>query len=112
MPDYKQVIIYNKNSNLSFNSCLKYIVLGSLYSVEASIKSSKAKVDSWLLYGQKKVTLQVPDEPSLISLKQICDNKKITNVLLNNDQNIPCILVLGPDLEKILDPISGNLRLF
>lgn len=112
MPDYKQVIVYNKNSNISFNACLKYIVLGSLQSVETSFSVSKAKVDNWLKLGQKKVTLQVPDASDLVSLKQLCDNKKITNVLLENDQNMPCILVLGPDLEKILDPITGHLRLF
>ena len=112
MSGYKQIIVYNKNANISFNSCLKYIVRGSLDSVQASIKSSKSKVDNWLRFGQKKVTLQIPTEVELLSLKRICDNKKITNVLLQTEQKIPCILVLGPDLEKILDPITGNLRLF
>ena len=88
MPDYKQVIVYNKNSNISFNSCLKYITLGSLNSVQASLQSSKSKVESWLKFGQKKVTLQVPHESELISIQKICENKKIINVLITNNQQI------------------------
>ena len=112
LPDYKQVIVYNKNSKIPFNDCLKYIVLGSLNSVEASVNSSRVKVESWLKFGQKKVTLQIPNESDLLSLQKLCNNKKIVNVLVKNDQQVPCILVLGPDLEKILDPLTGKLRLF
>ena len=100
MSGYKQIIVYNKNANISFNSCLKYIVRGSLDSVQASIKSSKSKVDNWLRFGQKKVTLQVPSDADLLSLKQVCDNKKITNVLLQTEQNLPWILVPGPGIQS------------
>ena len=67
MPAYKQVIVYNKNSGIPFNSCLKYIVTGSLNSVSSS---SRAKVDNWFKFGQKKVTVQVPTESDLVSLQK------------------------------------------
>ena len=112
MSDYKQVIVYNKNTQISFNQCLKLIVLGSLNSVDKSLKEHKDKVHGWLRFGQKKITLQVPSETDLLSIQQICSNKKITSVLVNDSNNTPCILVLGPELEKILDPITGKLKLF
>ncbi len=112
MLDYKQVIIYNKNSQLSFNQCLKYIVLGSINSVDKSFKNNKEKVQNWLKFGQKKVTLHVPHESDLLQIQSICENKKINCLMINNENDIPCILVLGPDLEKIIDPITGNLKLF
>jgi peptidyl-tRNA hydrolase len=110
--DYKQVIVYNKNSNLSFNSCLNFIVQGSLASVSESFKLKKDKTQNWLRFGQKKITLHVPHENDLIKLKSECDKKNIVNILLHTDSSVPCLLVIGPDLEKLLDPISGQLKLF
>ena len=112
MPDYKQVIVYNKNTKIPFNQCLKLIVLGSLNSVDKSLKEHKDKVQGWLKFGQKKITLQVSSESDLESIQKICMNKRITSVLVNDSNNTPCILVLGPELEKLLDPITGNLKLF
>ena len=112
MPDYKQVIVYNKNAKIPFNQCLKLIVLGAIDSVDKSLREHKDKVQSWLRFGQKKITLQVPTEVDLINIQNICSNKKITFVLMNDEHNTPCILVLGPELEKILDPITGTLKLF
>ena len=112
MQDYKQVIIYNKNCRISFNRCLKYIVLGSVNAVEKSIQTHRDKVEKWLKYGQKKITLQVPHEFELVNLQKTCESKKISTVILTDDKKIPCILVLGPELEKILDPITGALKLF
>ena len=80
--------------------------------ITARIEADREKVESWLKFGQKKVTLQVPHESDLLSLQNICANKRIANVIVHNEQQIPCILVLGPDLEKVLDPITGKLRLF
>lgn len=112
MPNYKQVIVYNKGSKISFNSCLKYIVLGSLNSVESQLISSRVKVDNWLKFGQKKVTVQISSEADLLSIQRICQNKKIANIIVYTDNLVPCVLVLGPDLEKVLDPITGHLKLF
>lgn len=112
MPDYKQVIIYNKNSKISFNKCLNYIVLGSISSVDKSLLEHTEKATNWLKFGQKKITLQVPHESDLLDIENICKNKKISTTIINNEKNIPSILVLGPDLEKILDPITGMLKLF
>ncbi len=112
MPDYKQVIVYNKNTKIPFNQCLKLIVLGSLNSVDKSLKEHRDKVQNWLKFGQKKITVQVPSETEFLTLQKLSSNKKITSVVVNDPNNTPCILVLGPELEKLLDPITGNLKLF
>ena len=112
MPDYKQVIVFNKNSKISFNKSLDFIVRGSLDSVESSLQSSRTKVDNWLRFGQKKVTVQVTSDTDLLNVQKICKNKKIVNVLEVTENNIPVVLVIGPDLEKVLDPITGHLKLF
>ena len=112
MPDYKQVIVYNKNTKLPFNQCLRLIVLGSLNSVDKSLKEHPDKVHNWLKFGQKKITVQVPAESDLLSIQHLCSNKKITSVIVTDPNNVPCILVLGPELEKVLDPITGQLKLF
>lgn len=112
MPDYKQVIVYNKSTKIPFNQCLRLIVLGSLNSVDKSLQEHREKVQNWLKFGQKKITVQVPSEADLLSIQKLSSNKKITSVVVNDPNNVPCILVLGPDLEKILDPITGQLKLF
>ena len=118
---YKQVIIYNKDSKLNYNQVLKHIVNGSVLSVEQTKQNNSNLLKSWLNHGQKKVTLQALSYSDIQEIILKCQKKGILfialsseGVLINKqtlDQKI-CILVIGPNLEKKIDPITNHLKLY
>ena len=83
--------------------------------VEATLKSSNAKVSEWRSQGQKKIVLKVNDEKELVDhLKRARAEKLITALI--TDAGKTCIapgtktcLGIGPDSEHKIDKITGKL---
>lgn len=118
----KQVFIYNQVSKEKLDTVLTLIVKGAIISVENAKKNKSRELSAWLKHGQKKVTLKVQN-----NMKDLCSKCKKNNlnyVILSTkgvdlsskyeqqNENETCILVIGPDYEKKINPLTLNLKLY
>jgi len=83
--------------------------------VEASLRSSKSKVEAWRAEGQKKVVLKVKDEKELIDYLNMAKAERL-NAALITDAGKTCIapgtktcIAIGPDDEDKIDKLTGKL---
>ena len=86
-------------------------------SVDAVMKSDKNMVEEWQNEGSKKVVLKVADKKELIKFKKLADNNRLINSLIKDAGKtvfkLPTVtcLAIGPDEEKKIDRITGELGL-
>ena len=82
--------------------------------------ASRAVIDSYrqtetlqqklyFISGQKKVTLKAKHLEPLISK---AESLKLPMAIVNDDENQPTILVLGPAANNNIDEVTGSLKLF
>ena len=110
----KQVILVRKDLKLSKG---KLAAQCSHASVEVVLNSDKTKVDSWRKQGMKKVILEVESEKELFIFKESAKKMKLKCALITDagktevePGTITC-LAIGPDDEKIIDKITGHLKM-
>ena len=118
----KQVFIYNQVSNEKLDTILTLIVKGAIISVENSKKNKSRELSAWLKHGQKKVTLKVQN--NIMELCSKCKKNNLNYVILSTKgvdlsskyeqqkEIETCILVIGPDYEKKINPLTLNLKLY
>jgi len=133
----KQVIIVRKDLKMRSGKVASQVAHASLGCIMNYINNS-VKVDEekrylgfimpnnvfdWLMEPSKspftKIILQVNSEESLLELKRKADELYINNKLIvdagntvfNGMPTVTC-LGLGPENDKVLDQITGDLKLF
>lgn len=118
----KQVFVYNQESKEKLDKVLILIVKAAIISVENAKKIKNHELGLWLKTGQKKVTLKVAN--NIDDLCSHCKKHKLNYVILSTqgedisskyeekNENEICILVIGPDYEKKINPLTQNLKLF
>ncbi len=80
-------------------------------------KSSKEKIRKWENEAYAKVVCKVKTADELLALKKLAEKKNITNYLVIDAgrTQIPTssvtVLALGPDEDKIIDEVTGDLKL-
>ena len=80
-------------------------------------KSPKDKVKKWEKEAYAKVVCKVKTLEELEELKAIADKKGIANFLVVDagrtqiPESSVTVLALGPDEDKILDEVTGDLKL-
>tara|TARA_B100000767_G_scaffold223798_1_gene212786 strand:+ start:2316 stop:2657 length:342 start_codon:yes stop_codon:yes gene_type:complete len=88
--------------------------------VMATMKAGGEKpmnLEQWLATGQKKVCLKGHDAEHLLALEKQAKAAGISTVLVHDagHTQIPSgsltVLTLGPDLETLLEEITGDLKL-
>ncbi len=86
-------------------------------SVDAVMKSDNNIVEEWKEEGSKKAVLKVKDKRELIKFKKLADKNNLVNSLIKDAgktffslPQVTC-LAIGPDKEKKIDKITGELRL-
>ncbi len=86
-------------------------------SVGAVLKSPAGKIESWRIYGMKKAVLKVSSEKELISFYKKAKSAKLITALITDagktffKNPTKTCLAIGPDEDKKIDKITGNLRL-
>ena len=110
----KQIILVRKDLKLSKG---KLAAQCSHASVEAVLNSEKSKVDSWRTQGMKKVILEVATEKDLFTFKENAKKMKLKCALITDagkteiePGTITC-LAIGPDDEKVIDKLTGHLKM-
>lgn len=80
-------------------------------------KSPQDKIRKWENEAYAKVVLKVKTKEELLELKKLADQKGISNYLVVDAgrTQIPTssvtVLALGPDEDKIIDEVTGDLKL-
>ena len=111
---YKQVILVRVDLKLSKGKMAAQVAHAS---VEAVLKSSKRKIDTWRKEGMKKSVLRVADKKELMQYKKKADNAGLKTALITDagrthllPGTITCVGI-GPDKEEKIDKITGKLKL-
>lgn len=111
----KQVIVMIKFKSLRTG---KYCAQAAHASVQAALKSSSSKMNSWLAVGMPKIVLQVETETELLDLMEKAQAKKLTVALITDSgytefhgtPTITC-LGIGPAQGELIDSVTGHLKL-
>jgi PTH2 family peptidyl-tRNA hydrolase len=112
--EFKQVIIVRGDLDLSRG---KLAVQVAHAAILGFLKAPKNIREKWLREGQKKIVLVVPSLQELFDIKERAEKLGITATVVRDAglTEIPpgtvTSLALGPDEEKKIDRITGNLPL-
>ncbi|MEK6973980.1 MAG: peptidyl-tRNA hydrolase Pth2 [Nanoarchaeota archaeon] len=86
-------------------------------SVECILNSDNETVNKWMAEGGKKVILKVTSEKELIKYFKMAKGMKLKTSIIKDsgktffkEPTTTCIGI-GPDLEKKIDNVSGNLKM-
>ena len=111
---YKQVILVREDLKLPKG---KLAAQSSHASVDATLKSDKKIIDLWKKEGGKKIVLKIKDEKELFKYKQMAEDAGIKTALITDAGHtvvepgtITC-LGIGPDEERKIDSVTGNLKM-
>jgi len=115
MSDYKQVILVRKDIKMSKGKTAAQVAHAA---VEAVLKSSSSMVSKWRLQGMKKITLKVQSEKELYKYMQIAKDYGLITGLIRDagktelEPGTVTCLAIGPDKEKEIDKVTGELSNF
>lgn len=111
---YKQVILVRHDLKLPKGKLAAQV---SHASVGALLKSSKAVISDWKSEGMKKIVLKVDDLDELLKYKQEAEDAGLITSLIEDagktvvEAGTVTCLGIGPDEEKKIDKITGNLKM-
>ena len=114
MTSLKQVILVRKDLELSKGKLASQVSHGS---VEAVLKSHKDNVAKWRSQGMKKTVLRVDSLEDLHKFKIAAEDIGLIVALITDagrteiEPGTTTCLAIGPDDEKKIDAITGNLKL-
>jgi len=85
--------------------------------VEATLKSSKTKVQTWRQEGMKKVVLEVDNLRQLYKFKTQAESVGLVTAVIKDAGHtvfkrptVTC-MAIGPDKEELIDKITSALKL-
>jgi len=114
MSEYKQVIVVREDLQLSRGKLAVQVAHAAIIGYERADEKTREK---WKLGGQKKIVLKVPDIRKMMEIKEKADKAGLVTGIVKDAglTEIPpgtiTALVIGPDEEKKIDKITGNLPL-
>jgi peptidyl-tRNA hydrolase, PTH2 family len=111
---YKQVILVRNDLKMPKG---KMAVQVAHASVEGVLGSSTDKVNAWRKEGMKKITLKVKDKEDLMCYLRKARSHKLKTALVTDagktffDTHTTTCCAIGPDLEKKIDVVTGDLKM-
>jgi PTH2 family peptidyl-tRNA hydrolase len=115
--DFKQCIVIREDLKLSAGKLAVQVAHAAVMAVERAEKMDKSAVSSWKAEGQKKVILKVPGVPDLFRLREDAERAGIPCAIVADAglTEIPAgtitALGLGPAQNKLMDKVTGKLKL-
>lgn len=111
---YKQVIIVRKDLKMPKGKLATQVAHAA---VESVLISEKEKIIEWQESGMKKIVLKVENEKELIKYFRLAKDNKLKAVVIKDsgktffkEPTTTCVGI-GPDDEKKIDTVSGNLKM-
>jgi len=113
MSEIKQVILVRNDLKMSKGKAAAQVAHAA---VEATLKSDKNLVQKWRNEGMKKITLRVDSEKEIYKYLQIAKDDMLITALIKDAGrteieagSVTC-LAIGPDKEKNIDNVTGDLK--
>lgn len=114
MDDFKQVIVVRSDLKMDKGKMSAQCCHAS---VESTLKSGKENICVWKDSHMKKVILKVKGLPELLKYKKLAEQAGLKTALITdagrtvfNKPTITC-LAIGPDEEKKIDAVTGDLQM-
>jgi PTH2 family peptidyl-tRNA hydrolase len=114
MKEYKQVIVVRDDLKLSRGKLAVQVAHASIIGYE---RAPRKIVEEWRIGGQKKIVLKVKDLQEMMLLKDRAEKAGLITGIVKDAglTEIPpgtiTALVIGPDEEKKIDKVTGELPL-
>ncbi len=111
---YKLVVLARQDLKLPKG---KLAVQVAHASVECVLKTDRKLIDAWRREGGKKVVLKVADEKELLKFRRFADDSGIKSSLIADagkttvEPGTVTCLGMGPDDDKKIDRLTGNLKI-
>ena len=115
--EFKQCIVVREDLKLSAGKLAVQVAHAAVMAVERAEKMDKSAVSGWKAEGQKKVVLKVPGVPDLFRLREEAERAGIPYAIVADAglTEIPAgtitALGLGPGANKLMDKVTGKLKL-
>jgi PTH2 family peptidyl-tRNA hydrolase len=112
--EYKQVIVVRDDLNLSRGKLAVQVAHASVIGYE---RSDKRVIERWIKEGQKKIVLKVKNLQELMMVKYKAEREGLVTGIVRDAglTEIPpgtvTALVIGPDEERRVDRVTGDLPL-
>src|SRR3989344_2220029 len=110
----KQVILARQDLKLPKG---KLAVQCAHASVQAALDSDRRMIEEWLAEGGKKVVLKVKDKEEMVKLKKEAEKQRlVTALIIDSGKTVVkpgtmTCLGIGPDEEKKIDRVTGELKI-
>ena len=117
MDKVKMVILVNMRLKMKCGKIASQSCHASNMAIENLKKKNIKLYNIWKFTGQKTVVVKADNEEQFLDIKQKLDNLKINNVIVNDmglTQIAPGSITtmgIGPFYEKIIDQVTGDLKL-
>jgi PTH2 family peptidyl-tRNA hydrolase len=111
---YKQVVVVREDLRLSRGKLAVQVAHAAIVGYE---RSDERVREAWILGGQKKIVLKVPNLETMMKLKENAEKAGLVTELIKDagltevSPNTITALVIGPEEEDKIDKITGSLPL-
>jgi len=115
--EFKQCIVIREDLKLSAGKLAVQVAHAAVMAMERAEKMDKSTVSNWKAEGQKKVVLKAPGVPDLYRLREDAERAGIASAIVIDAglTEIPAgtvtALGLGPASNKLMDKVTGKLKL-
>lgn len=112
---YKQVLIVRKDLKMGKGKLISHACHASL---DAALKADGKVLDEWRKEGAKKIVVKVNSLKEIQDLDKKVRKEKIVHALIRDagltqlKKGTVTVLGIGPAKEKIVDKITGKLKLY
>ena len=111
---YKQVLLVRKDLRMGVGKTAAHVAHASL---DAALKADEQVLKEWQREGAKKIVVKVNSLKEMQELQKKAKKEKILNVLIRDagltqlKKGTATVLAIGPAKEKVVDKVTGKLRL-
>ena len=115
--EYKQVIAVRTDLDMSKGKIAVQVAHGAVSSAEQTRVLKQDVWKAWFREGQKKVAVKVGSEEELLELRRNAISHSLPNALIRDAgmTELPpgtiTVLGIGPAKAKIIDEVTGELKL-
>ncbi len=113
----KQVIVVRADLKMSPGKLATQVAHGAVAAFERVRKEHREWAEVWLNEGQKKVVVKVAGEQELLKLQKRAEELGVSAELIQDagltelPPSTTTVLAIGPALNEVVDPLTGNLPL-
>ena len=117
MTNLKQVLVVRTDLCMSIGKMISQACHASLEASEITRKKNKDKWLKWKKEGAKKIVVSIESKEELFMLKMKAGEQGITCYLVSDaglteiEPGTYTALAIGPDIEEIIDKVTGSLKL-